>query len=358
MKRALNRNFRAAAVLAVLALACGSACGQASERFKASGKAAALTVLPVGLAGTPNAQVGEVIAMMLERGGMANLETSRTAFTPPAEGDMAESAKAFAEFVRANPPATEYALFADFLGTPQTGVAEVRAIIANKQGEIVWQDRQAKGDADFDRIRPREPLQACTLVAERLRPVLGLGDPGNESAPAGKIARRWQESTGIPAKAEQEAIEQRGGAFKRASAGSSMLVYPVHAGSAYSAESAAAIAAALNEEKLVKATAAGQGPHPESARNMNEQKVLWSMARAFSAEVKKNPPAADFALFAEYLMGKDGVGAVHLAICNRQGELVVVDFQNDHQPDFKAIAPKSREDCDRLVLKRLQGYCK
>jgi hypothetical protein len=38
--------------------------------------------------------------------------------------------------------------------------------------------------------------------------------------------------------------------------------------------------------------------------------------------------------------------------------LVIVDYQNDHHDDFNAIKPKSAEDGDRLVLKRLEGYCK
>jgi len=37
---------------------------------------------------------------------------------------------------------------------------------------------------------------------------------------------------------------------------------------------------------------------------------------------------------------------------------VIVDYQNDHHTDFNAIKPKSAEDCNRLVSKRLEGYCK
>ncbi len=91
---------------------------------------------------------------------------------------------------------------------------------------------------------------------------------------------------------------------------------------------------------------------------MNEQKILWDMAHAFREHVQAHPPEADYALFADYLMmGKDTVGSVHFAVCDRKGQLVIVDYQNDHHDDFKAIKPKSAEDCDRLVLKRLEGYC-
>jgi len=49
---------------------------------------------------------------------------------------------------------------------------------------------------------------------------------------------------------------------------------------------------------------------------------------------------------------------VHFVVCDRRGELVVVDFQNSHHAEFKAIHPKTREDCDRLVIRRMNGLCK
>ncbi len=330
----------------------------AAAKFKAAGRAAGLTVLPTRLGPGPVPQVGEVVAIMLERAGMTDLETSSQAFTPPENAGEAETAKALGEFVKANPPATAYVLYTEFMGSPQAGVAEVRSFVVNKQGDVAWQDRQVKGDADFDRIKPREPLQCCILVAERLRPVLGLGNPNDENAPTGKIAQRWQKNTGLPDKAETAAIEQRGEAFKKSAANATLLIYPAHAGDSFSPESAKSISAALVGAKLTKATAAENGPKLETTPNMNEQKVLWAMAHAFSEQVKKNPPETDYVMFADYLMGKNAVGGVHFAICNKSGELVVVDFQNNHWPDFKEIDPKTREDCDRLVIKRMERFCK
>jgi len=333
-----------------------AAAQSASEsRFRAAGKSAAMTVAPTVTAGKPIAKVGEVVAMMLERSGMSNLETSAVAFTPPKDADLEATATAFGAFVKANPPTTEYILFTEFQGAPSKGVREIRAIVAAKTGEIVWKDRQAPGDKDFDRIKPREPLQCCLLVADRLRPVLGLSRPSQASAEGGKIASRWRKETGVPDKAEWTAIESRGRAFKKAAANSSLAVYPIRAGGSFSGESAASVATAINDRKLTKAKAVADGPHIEAAGDINEQKVLWSMARAFSEHVKKNTPEADYVLFADYLMSKDGVGAVHFAICNRKGELVVVDYQNNHHKDFIAINPKSREDCDRLLVKRLES---
>ena len=51
-----------------------------------------------------------------------------------------------------------------------------------------------------------------------------------------------------------------------------------------------------------------------------------------------------------------GAWAVHFVVCDREGEWVIVDFQNDHHGDFQSIDPKTPDDCGRLVAKRLQGY--
>jgi hypothetical protein len=352
----------AAVGLVAAAIGFGPAVGadspdeQAAARFKAAGKAAPLTVFPVLLAGKPSAQVGEVVAMLLEQAGMTNLETSDVVFTPPDGTDAAAASRAFAEFVRTNPPTTEYALWADFRGTPGKGVNEVRAVVVSSKGEIVWQERQAPGDAVFDRVKPREPLQCCVLVVQRLRPFLKLGDPTAGGAPAGKIARRWQKATGLPDEAERAAMAKRAEAFKNSAAKSTLLVYPARTGEAHSAESAVAIAASVNGKRLAKALAAEQGPRLPLVRDMNEQKVLWSMARGLSEYVKKNPPAADYVLLSDYMLGKDAARGVHFALCDRDGGLVVVDFQNSHSPDFKALKPKSRSDCDALVVKRIQAH--
>ncbi len=159
------------------------------------------------------------------------------------------------------------------------------------------------------------------------------------------------------------ALKERQAAFKKAAPKATLLVYPAHAGDQMSAESAANLAKLVNDAKLLNATAADKGPQLDVKGDMNEQKVLWGMARAFREHVQKQPPAADYVLYADYLMGKtaagqDVVGGVHFAVCDRQGQWVIVDFQNSHWEDFKTINPKSRADCDRLVLKRLESYCK
>jgi hypothetical protein len=333
----------------------GEAQSTKEKRFRAVGKGASMTVAPTVTAGKPIAKVGEAVAMTLERGGMSNLETSAVAFTPPKDADLDGAAIAFAAFVKNNPPATEYILFTEILATPDRKVREVRAVIATKQGEIVWKDRQAQGDKQFDRIKPREPIQCCMLFAERLRPVLGLSDPARGPAEGGKIAARWRRESGIPDKVEREAIEARGKAFRKNAANATLLVYPVRAEGAFSAESASNVAATALKQKLANAKFAADGPRIEPAGDVNEQKMLWATARSLSEYVQKNPPEADYVLYADYLIGKGGVFALHFAICNRNGDLVAVEHQNRNTSEFKLINPSNRERCDRLLVKRLEG---
>jgi hypothetical protein len=37
---------------------------------------------------------------------------------------------------------------------------------------------------------------------------------------------------------------------------------------------------------------------------------------------------------------------------------VIVDMQNSHQPDYQTVGIISRERCDQLLVKRLEGYLK
>ncbi len=368
--------WRCALVISVLCPAVGPAAAQRSDphtarartgqlltEFKTAGRDASLTVFPAGLIGRPTRQVGDVVALLLERAGMKKLEIDAPDFRPPDQADLPATAKAFSAFVQANPLRTDYALFADFLGAYEQGFSEVRIVITNRQGETVWQDRQTPNDADYMKINPQEPLQCCLLVVQRLRPVLGLDDPTRDSAPEGRLAQRWAKSTGLPDQAEQAELQDRQQEFKKAAATATLLVYPVRVGGEMNTGSATHVAKLINEAGLRTASTTENGPQLEVKGNMSEQKVLWDMARGVREFVRSHHPAADYVLYADYLMGKDAsgkvaVGGVHFAVCDREGRWVIVDFQNSHWADFQALNPKSPEDCDRLVVRRLEGYCK
>ena len=327
------------------------------KEFQRAGKNASLTILPTLLADQPSKQVGQVVGLILEKAGMGNLTLGSDEFRPAAKAELPQTIESLADFVKSHPPGTDYVLFTEFRVGPQRKFNEVRTIVMNKKGELVWNDSQTPSDAAFKRIKPVEPMDCCMLVVERLRQVLKLPDLAREEDSNGKLTRQWKEQTGVPEKAEMDAMHTRAEIFKKSRAHSTLLVYPPRAGRELSPAGSADLSELINKAQLTKASAAETGPDIKIEPNMNEQIVLWKMARAFRDHVRSNKPDTDYILFAHYLMGDRSVGAVHFVVCDRKGEWVIVDFQNDHHSDFKAIHPKSREDCDRLVERRLQSYC-
>src|ERR1041385_3248278 len=68
-----------------------------------------VTVYPVSLAGRPDADVANVVGILLERGGLQQVELEPAAFVPDGGQELAAEAAAFATFVQARCPGTEYA---------------------------------------------------------------------------------------------------------------------------------------------------------------------------------------------------------------------------------------------------------
>ncbi len=325
------------------------------EALKAKGPNAEVTVFPGLLGGRVFPQVGEALAMMLERAGMEKLELSSQVFQRAEPATMEQATGAFGDFVRTHPVSTEYALYAEFLGAPATGFSEVRGILVDRGGNTVWVDRQTPEDAEFQKLRPREPMECILLLVSRLRGTLGLQDPLRPDAPEGRIAQRAAEKTGLPTEAERAAMKKGLEAARTRFGSSKVTVFPVLIGGRTDRAQATHLARLLSGEKLGEAEVAEGGPVLGGKPDMNEQKMLWDMARAFREYVRQTPPTADYAVYAEYMIDlKQGrTGAVHFAVCDRSGEWVIVDFQNDHHEDFQGIAPKSGDDCDRLLVKRL-----
>ncbi len=363
-----NKPWMAALVTIAGAMLVGPACdrkegspqpapeNELAGQLRAAGKNASMTILPVGLVGNASAQVAEALGMLLERSGMTNLELSEVEFRPPDQADPAQTAASLAEFVRAHPPTTDFVMYAEFLGTPGQGVAEVRSVIVDRQGSIAWHDRQSRGDADFRRIGPRDPMTCCVLLVDRLRPVLGLSDPQRSTGKPGKLSQNWEKKTGVPDTTERDAMNDRQAAFQKSASTATLVVFPVRAGGESRADQAVQLARLLTQAGVTRAVAAAEGPSFDIQGNMNEQRVLWDMARAFRDYVRANPPDADYALFADYIMSSSAVGAVHVALCDRAGEWVIVDYQNNHHADFKAVNPRSAADCDQLVVRRMTQY--
>jgi hypothetical protein len=331
------------------------ATGSRLAEMKSRGAEASLTIYPISLGGRPMKEAASALGMFLDRATMQSLAVASTRFQAPEEAGLDALAATFAEFVSGQELETEYAIYAEYLGHPRTGVEEVRAVVVDTGGNVVWTDSQKPGDGDFDRIGPENPMGCTMLLAERFRTTMGLPDPLREDAQEGPFARAQARAVGLPDEEEQAAMDARLEKLASGHGASSLVIYPVRVAGQASRADAESLAGRLEELGFASVLVAETSPELEVERSPNEQKILWSFARSASASVKAVPPEADYALFADYLTSPDGsqVGAVHLAVLDRSGEIVLVDFQNSHHEDFQAVSPASREDCGELAALRL-----
>ena len=118
------------------------------ELMKSKGPDASLTILPVRLAGKPWDRVTEVVGVLLEQQGLKNIELGQTPFEP-AETNLESLAAAVGAFVKTNPITTSYALYAEYNGDHKTGLNELRAVVVDQTGAVVWTDRQTPQDEAF-----------------------------------------------------------------------------------------------------------------------------------------------------------------------------------------------------------------
>jgi len=327
--------------------------------MQAKGTEASLTVFPAIMGDGAQKEVADVLALLLEQAGMTNLERTDNVFRLPKEATFDQAAELFGEFVRKNPIQTEYALYAEVVGTPETGPKEIRGVIVDKTGQSVLVDLQTPADRDFKRAKPDCPMDCCVFLAERVRTQLGIPESARNESGEGKFARMLAKNSPEPDKAEWAAMEQRQTVMKKAGGSAKVAVFPVRLSDDEVGEKDAAhLATLLSEKRLCEAEAVDSPLRVKIQPARNEQKLLWELARTFQDHVKRNPPEADYAVLADYMMDPRGgrAWAVHFVICDRAGEWVIVDFQNDHHGDFQSIDPKTLDDCGRLVVKRLEGY--
>jgi hypothetical protein len=328
------------------------------EAMQAKGTQASLTVFPVVMVDSALKDVADVLALLLEKAGMTNLETTDAVFRLPTEATFDQAAELFGEFVRKSSIETDYALYGEFVGTPETGPKEIRGIIVDKAGQSVLVDRQTPADRDFKRAKPDCPMTCCLFLAERVRTQLGIPESARDDSGEGRIAKMFAENSPGPDKAEWEAMEQRQAVMKKAGRSAKVAVFPVRLSDDEAGRTDAAhLVKLLNKENLCEAEVVESPLYVEIRSAHNEQKLLWDLARAFQDHIKQNPPEADYVLLADYMFPRpDRAWAVHFVICDRDGEWVIVDFQNEHHGDFQSVDPKTHDDCGRLVAKRLEGY--
>lgn len=327
------------------------------EVMKSKGAEASLTIVPLVMAGTPVGRVAQVVGLFLERAGMTNLEIGTAEFLPEEKADFQQVVTSFSEFVRKNPMKTDYVLYGEFIGTPKTGVEEVRGIVVDKIGKVVWLDRQTPEDDAFKKAQPQDPMSCSYFLVECLCTQLGLEDPMRKDAPEGKIAKMFREQSGIPPESELKAMAERKKELKKVAATTTLTVFPVRILDIVSEEGAAHLVKMINDSGLLKAVVAKEQPMLEIKKDINEQKVLWSMADSFRNYIRDHKPNTEYVLYADYMLNpqeEPKVLFVHFVVCDKNGEWAIVDLQNNHHTDFKSINPQSREDCDQLVIKRLE----
>jgi hypothetical protein len=304
-------------------------------------------------AGMPK-KLAELVGLMLERGGVKEIEIAETRFTPADEADGAKLAEAFGQFVRSQNLQTEYALFGQFIGTPAEGIEEIRLVAADREGKVVLSERRNRKQLAQPGQEKVGPMIAGYQLVCRLRGVWGLADSQRKDAPEGKMARRWAEKSGLPPKKELKAIESRRDDLKKQAEKSTVAVYPVRVAGKGDAQAAAELAEMLAKQGFRGAEAAGTDPKLTIQPNTNQLRIAWDLARAFRKFLRENPPQVDYALLADYGIGRtpDGktrVGGVQFVLCDRQGDWVVVSLRNSHHADFRRIGPRSPVDCNRLV---------
>ncbi len=338
------------------------------DLMKSKGTEASLTILPVRLGGKPLAQetaqardfrarVTEVVGLFLEQQGLQNIELQKTAFEPAAKTDMASLAASLAEFVKQHPITTEYVLYAELRTDGMS------ALVGDKTGAVVWSDRLTAQDKLF-KSGPPEPMAVIALLVKRLSPQLGLTEQTKKAAKPGKIAAVMAERSGEPPENETTPLPGRQDEMKKAMPNATLVVFPPRvrvAENAAEAGNAADLVKLINAAGLCKAEPAKQSLLLKASQaDVNEAKVMWDLAREFRDYARKNPTDADYVLYADYRFNPQRweAGFVHFIVCDRRGEWVLADLVNSHHPEYQSIKPTSREDCDKILVKRLKDYLK
>jgi hypothetical protein len=325
----------------------------ACQNQKPQPTAASVAVFPVLLGGTASDEAANVVGMLLERGGMPAVELAPDPFRPDAADAFPAQAAAFARFVHDRCLPTDRALFVAIGGTRERGIDAIAAVLTDRTGKVLWQERHAAGEAVFDRERPREPLAACTFVVQRLRAPLGLGDPTRGDAPEGALAARTRQLAGAPDAQERAAIAARLAAARNGRSALDLVVVPVHGGGdRWSAPDAETVAGQLRAAGL-RATATASPLPFHATASSNEQVVLWSSARSLQRALRELPAGTAHVLAIDVLFqDAQRVGAVHAWLLAPDGELVWVDHANSHHADFRERALATTSDAARLAAAR------
>lgn len=346
-----------------LVLACGAAPKQdpaPDSRLVAvqrAGLAAPLTLFPVRVLGRPDTNVAEALGLVLERQGMSDLQLASAPFVAE-DADWATLPTRFAAHVQAQAKvegAPRASLYAEFLGDQKQGPTEVRFVLVDALGEVVLIDRQLPGDAAFKRTAGRDPdpLGCSRLCAERLFELVGWR-PVAGGVRDGAFARRWQQKSGLPDRAEREAMAQRLAVLRRDLTAASFVVLPTLWSGDEQADTDR-LARQVAQELGCKSAVAGARRLAVAATS-NQQQRLWSLAKALQQAQQQQPVDADYVLVADVGLAPGGKsGYVDVVVVDRKGAIVLADFQNDQWPAFQRRAPKDLAAAEAVATDRLRA---
>jgi hypothetical protein len=132
------------------------------EAFKGAGNSASLAVYAVN---------APKLAELISAAGVAKASAAadpaiHVAPNMNEQKMLWDAARAFREYLRKNPPSSDYAVFADYIGD---GAGAVHFIVADRTGQWVIVDFQNDHHSDFQAIAPKTPDDGARLVAKRLQ---------------------------------------------------------------------------------------------------------------------------------------------------------------------------------------------
>jgi hypothetical protein len=328
---------------------------QRLDAMRIKGPEASVCVLPIMIAGRPFDRATDVLGVLLEQQGLQHIELGRTPFTAGVKAEMRVLSGSLAAFLRTNPIAADYALYAELNGAT---LDEVRAVVMDKAGEMVWADHQTTKDRAFQALGPhRDPMTLIGFLVERLRPPFGL----NEGT-ARKRSHTLEDglkanSPYAPTRETEGAMSARLKTMKESGAKASLKVLGVRMHGRVSIASASDLAKRITEAKLFHTATAAHPPVllEASLADGDQQKYLWAIAREFQAYLKQNPPDADYVLYADYMFNRQRwqEGGLQFVVCDRRGEWVMAELANSDHRDYQRAKPISAEGCDRLLVERL-----
>ena len=304
------------------------------------------------VAGRPFDRATDVLGVLLEQQGLQHLQLMRKPFTAGVKTEPKVLSTALAAFLSANPIATDYALYAELNGNT---LDEIRAVVVDRTGKVVWTDHQTTRDRAFQALAsPRDPMTLLVFLVERLRPAFSLShDTANKRSHEQEDRMTANRGYG-PASEIEGQMPSRLKTMKASRQKATLMVLGVRMTGTVNLTNSNDLAKRITETKLFKTATRSRPPVllERSATDGDQLKYLWAIAREFQAYVKNNPPDADYVLYADYMFNRQHwqQGGVQFVVCDRQGEWVLAELTNSDHEDYQRVKPISAEGCDKLLV--------